>query len=100
VEILERLEGHYEAQEVPFGVVYRWCPPCLVAECECGSRLTLKRSNSLDFHTAVCECGEDCTDDLDQEEEVEVVGQLMEEDDALLHPWRYAGDRKDRGLPY
>jgi len=101
VEILERLKGHYEAQEVPFGVVYRWCPPCSVVECECGRRLTLKRSNPLDFPTDVCECGEDSTD-YDQEEELEVVevvvGELMEEDEAL-HPWRYAGERKGRGLP-
>jgi hypothetical protein len=25
-QVVERLEGHYEAQEVPFGVVYRWHP--------------------------------------------------------------------------
>jgi hypothetical protein len=46
VEVLERLEGHYDAQEVPFGVVYRWCPECVVVECKCGKRLTLKRANS------------------------------------------------------
>lgn len=99
MEIIERLEGHYEAQEVEYGVVYRWCPPCLVAECGCGRRLTLKSSNPLDFPTALCECGEDSTGEA-QEEEIEVVvGQPLEEDEAL-HPWRYAGERKDRGLPY
>ena len=82
--INERLEGHYEAQEVPFGVVYRWYPPCLVVMCECGRRLTLKRSNPLDFHTDVCECGEDSIDDDQGEEEV-VVGPLWEDDEAL-HP--------------
>jgi len=82
---------------VPFVVVYRWCPPCLVVECECGRRLTLKRSNPLDFPTAVCECGEDSTD-YDQEEVEIVVGQLLGEDETL-HPWRYAGERKGRELP-
>ena len=98
MEILERPKGHYEAQEVPFGVVYRWCPPCLVVECECGRRLTLKRSNPLDFHTAVCECGEDSIDDGQGEEEI-VVDQPLEENEAL-RPWRHAGERKGRGLPY
>ena len=98
MEILERRKGHYEVQEVPFGVVYRWYPPCLVVECECGRRSTLKRSNPLDFHTAVCESGEDRTDDHQEEVEV-VVGQLLEEEEAL-HPWRYAGERKGRGLPF
>jgi len=41
VEIIERLEGHYEAQEVPFGIVYSWSPECLVAECGCGERVAL-----------------------------------------------------------
>jgi len=99
VEIIERLEGYYEAQEVAFGVVYRWCPECLVAECGCGKRSTLKRTNLLGSRTAVCECGEERIDE-DQEEEVEVVvGQPLEEDEAL-HPWRYAGERQGRGLPY
>ncbi len=41
MEIIERLEGHYEAQEVPFGIVYSWSPECLVAECGCGERVAL-----------------------------------------------------------
>ena len=53
MEALERLEGHYDAQEVPFGTVYRWCPECLVVECKCGKRLTLKRANLIDSRTAV-----------------------------------------------
>jgi hypothetical protein len=46
VEIIERLEGHYEAQEVPFGIVYSWSPECLVAECGCGERVALTPSMS------------------------------------------------------
>ena len=92
MEVLERLEGHYDAQEVPFGTVYRWCPECLVVECKCGKRLTLKRANLIDSRTAVCECGED------QEEVVGVGGQVMVEADRAMHPWRYAGAREGLGL--
>ena len=95
METIERLEGHYETQEVPFGVVYRWCPDCLVVECVCGKRSTLKRSDLIDSQTAVCECGEDRTD---EDQEVAVVGQMMKTDEAR-HPWRYAGDREGLGLP-
>ena len=100
MEALERLEGHYDAQEVPFGTVYRWCPECLVVECKCGKRLTLKRANLTDSWTAVCECGEDRIDD-DQEEEVVVgVGGLVTvEADRARHPWRYAWAREGLGLP-
>lgn len=97
MEVLERLEGHYEAQEVPFGVVYRWCPECVVVECKCGKRLTLKEANLTDSWTAVCECGEDRIDG--GQEEVEVVGQVMVEADRAIHPWRYAGSREGLGLP-
>ena len=100
MEVLERLEGHYDAQEVAFGTVYRWCPECLVVECKCGKRLTLKRANLIDSRTAVCECGEDRIDD-DQEEEVVVgVGGLVTvEADRARHPWRYAWAREGLGLP-
>ena len=26
MRVIERIGGYYEAQEVDFGVVYRWCP--------------------------------------------------------------------------
>jgi hypothetical protein len=32
----ERVEGHYEVQEVPYGKVYKWTPGHAVVECECG----------------------------------------------------------------
>ena len=97
MEVLERLEGHYDAQEVSFGTVYRWCPECLVVECKCGKRLTLKRANLTDSRTAVCECGEDRIED--DQEEVEVASQVMVEADRAMHPWRYAGAREGLGLP-
>jgi hypothetical protein len=98
VEVIERLEGHYWAREVPFGVVYRWCPECVVAKCACGKRSIHKSANSVGSSTVVvCECGEDYT--TEDQEEVEGVGHYMQPDKAL-HPWHYAGDREGFGLPY
>ena len=97
MEIIERREGHYDAQEVPFGTVYRWCPECVVVECRCGKRLSLKRSSHIDSRTPVCDCGEDRMDGV--QEEVEMVGQVMMEADRAMHPWRYAGSREGQGLP-
>jgi len=61
VRVLERIEGHYDAFEVPFGKVYRWCPEVVIVECGCGKVLALKG-------TAGTRC-EGCGDDLS-----EVVG--------------------------
>jgi hypothetical protein len=88
-QVVERLEGHYEAQEVPFGVVYRWCPECLVIQCSCGKRTIL--TGSL---TCCSTCGTD---------HVALVGkrQLVQpvQADEVRHPWRYAGERAGLGLP-
>jgi hypothetical protein len=43
MRILERLAGHYEAQDVQFGKVFIWRPESVVAECECGKRATYER---------------------------------------------------------
>jgi len=45
-EVIERIEGCYEAQEVPFGVVYGWQPGYVLIECRCGDVLI------------ECRCGE------------------------------------------
>jgi hypothetical protein len=34
-QIIERVEAHYEVQEVEMGTVYRWCPESVVIECDC-----------------------------------------------------------------
>lgn len=88
--VIARFEAHYEAQEVPFGVVYRWCPECLLIECGCGESLTLTCSM-----TTCSECGADHTAIV--RKELAAAGRLGDE---VLHPWRYAGDREDAGLPY
>jgi hypothetical protein len=88
VKKIKHTEGCYEVQDVEFGKVYRWRPESLVVECECGERPTLTRSETT------CEwCGTDHTVTVG---EGSIVGQL---DDETLHPWRYAGDREDTGLP-
>lgn len=89
--MVERVEGHYEVQNVEFGQVYRWCPECVVGKCDCGERLSLTGS------TTVCSwCGADYTDIVREEQDVK--GQLLRDED--LHPWRYVGDREDIGIPF
>jgi hypothetical protein len=89
VTIVEHTEGHYNVQEVEFGRVYRWCPQCVIVDCDCGERLTLTASS-----TAVCRrCGADHTATVRAELAARRMG------DEVLRPWRYAGDREGAGLP-
>lgn len=88
MKTVERTEGHYEAQEVEFGKVYRWCPESVVVECDCGERVILTLS------MATCRCGADHT---------AVVREgltVRRPEDATLHPWRYARDHEESGLPF
>ncbi len=87
--IVERLEGHYEAQEMPFGMVYKWSPESSVIECECGASSSLTASNTI--------CG-GCGVDYALIARRELNGSQSTVD-KVLHPWRYAGDREDYGLP-
>lgn len=89
-KVIERLEGHYEVQEVPFGQVYSWCPGRLVLECDCGEELILS-SSMVTCHR----CGADHTTEVIREELT--AGWLGDE---AVHPWRYAEGREDIGLPY
>jgi hypothetical protein len=89
MQVIERTEGHYDVEEVQFGTVYRWCPECVVVECDCGERLTLTPSQST--------CPE-CAVNHGPIVREELAARQLE--DELAHPWRYyAGDRKDVGLP-
>jgi len=38
----ERIEGHYEVQEVPYGKAYRWGPDCAIIECDCGQSMLVQ----------------------------------------------------------
>lgn len=87
-KVIENMGGYYEAQEVPFGVVYHWHPGYLLIECGCGERLTLTCSMSI-----CSECGADHAAVVQEE----LAGQCSK--DEALHPWRYAGEREVLGLP-
>jgi hypothetical protein len=90
VKVIEYLEGHYTTQEEPFGVVYKWSPERVVVECKCGARPALTASMTI------CSgCG------LDHRliARRELNGSQMTVD-KVLHPWRYAKDREDAGLPF
>ena len=92
MQILQRLKGHYEATEIAFGVVYKWYPEQVIVECRCGKRLTHKRSDLISSVT-VCECGAN-TARIREELLIEAL------DEETRHPWYYAGDREDAGIPY
>ena len=87
-KVIERTEGYYETQEVPFGVVYQWHPGYLLIECACGKRLALTC-----FISTCTECGADYASVVQEE----LAGQCSE--DEALHPWRYGGELEEAGLP-
>jgi hypothetical protein len=88
-QVIERRERHYEAQEVSFGVVYRWCPESLIVHCGCNKRTTLTATL-----TGCSGCGMDHTGLFGKREIVRPVRA-----DETCHPWRYAGKREGLGLP-
>jgi hypothetical protein len=78
-KIIERVEAHYEAREVPFGKVYEWHPAHLVLECDCGEELILTATSTI---TTCGQCGADFgafVHDLKER-----AGRLP---DTLTHPW-------------
>ena len=78
-QIIERVEAHYEAREVPFGKVYEWHPAYGALECECGEKLVFSATSTI----STCgRCGADLSDfsrDMKVRE-----GSLP---DKLTHPW-------------
>jgi hypothetical protein len=87
-KVIERVEAHYEVQDVEMGKVYRWCPESIVVGCGCGERLSLTASM-----TSCAECGVDHAVALQEELSDQRQG------DEALHPWRYSEDREDGGIP-
>ncbi len=85
----EHTEAHYDVQEVEMGEVYTWRPESIVVECNCGERLTLTASTTT--------CGGCGADHKTAVREGLDVGQS---EDEVVHPWRYAEERGDAGLPY
>jgi len=89
--VIESVTGHYEAEEIAFGVVYKWCSGSLLMECGC-SKVLGGLSPSL---TTCGECGADHALVVREE-----LADNMYSEDEALHPWRYTGDREGLGLPY
>jgi hypothetical protein len=76
-KVIERVEAHYDIQDVEMGKVYRWCPERAVLECSCGKRETFSA-----FRTPSCgECGADLA---------AIVGERLETgpEDEGDRPWR------------
>ena len=85
-KVIERIEGRYETQEVPFGIVYKWTPECLVVECICSKRSVHKKADLLGASVTTCECGEDDRARLREKLLTELLDEAYE---ANHHPWRY-----------
>jgi hypothetical protein len=86
VQILQRVEAHYQSREMPFGKVYVWNPAYLVLECDCAEKVTLSAAST----TSTCSrCGADLGTFVRDIRERE--GRLP---DKLTHPWFY--DARER----
>ena len=86
VQILERVQAHYESREMPFGNVYEWHPASVALECDCGEKVTLSATSTT---TTCARCGADLGAFVHEIGERE--GRLPDE---LTHPWFY--DAKER----
>jgi hypothetical protein len=86
VQILERVEAHYENREMPFGKIYEWHPAYVALECVCSEKVTLSATSTTST------CGR-CSADLGT-----FVYEIREREgrlpDKLTHPWFY--DAKER----
>ncbi len=89
MRVIKRVDGRYETQDVEFGRVYRWCPECVVLECDCGERLILTAC------ATICdECGADHAAVIREE----LTARRLAHDKAV-HPWRYWYSSGDTGIP-
>lgn len=68
--MIEYTEGHYEIQDGEFGKAYRWCPDCVLVECDCGESTTLSSSE-----TTCAWCGADHAATVSEE----LAAQLQED---------------------
>src|SRR5829696_6339165 len=86
-KVIERVEAHYEVQDVEMGKVYRWRPANVLVECTCGEEPTLSA-----FRTTCGECGAD---------HVAFVGDLLDARPEVKgdHPWRYLPGATSLALP-
>jgi len=86
VQIVERVQAHYEASEIPFGKVYEWHPEYVALECECGAKVTPIATSTI---TTCGSCGEDLGTFVRDIRERE--GHLPHK---ISHPWSF--DAKER----
>lgn len=89
VKIIGRTDGCYEVEDVEYGRVYKWCPESVAVECDCGERLTLTFAETT--------CGK-CSVDHAVIVREELAAKQVE--DEAMHPWRYAREREEAGLPF
>jgi hypothetical protein len=90
-QIIERVEAHYEAREVPFGKVYEWHPAYVALACDCGEQLILSATSTI---TTCRRCGADLGGFIHDIKERK--GRLP---DTLAHPWFHdAQSRADQRL--
>jgi hypothetical protein len=95
-KIIERVEAHYEAREVPFGKVYEWHPAHVTVECDCGGdcggdcgdKSILTATSTI---TTCSRCGADLGGFLHdiQEREVHMP-------DRFAHPWFYDAQGREQ----
>jgi hypothetical protein len=86
VQILERVQAHYESREMPFATVYGGHPAAVAFGCDCGEKVTLSATST----TTTCSgCGADLGTFVNAIRERE--GRLP---DKLTHPWFY--DARER----
>jgi hypothetical protein len=81
VQIVERVQAHYESSEVPFGKTYEWHPEYVALECECGAKVAPSATSTITT------CGR-CGTDLDT-----FVRDIREREGRMphkiSHPWFY-----------
>ena len=56
VQIVERVQAHYESSEIPFGKVYEWRTEYVALECECGAKVAPSATSTI---TTCGRCGAD-----------------------------------------
>jgi hypothetical protein len=89
VMVIERLEGRYEIEDMPFGTIYRWSPECVVIKCDCSQRLALSGSTTT--------CGGCGMDHAPVAREKLAV--RRQEKNESIHPWRSLHYLSDTGRP-
>ena len=86
VQILERVQAHYESREMPLGKVYEWQPVFVALKCDCGEKVSLSATSTT---TTCSRCGADLGTFVHDIRERE--GRLP---DKLTHPWFYVATER------